>query len=299
MILSMTGFSSALIAIPIHKSDNKNGETLQCTLTLKSLNSRFFETTCKLPHMLAHLETELLKIFKARLYRGNINFTLYVGNPQVLKTQLHPSHAIINGYLRAIAAIQEEFKLPGTVSISELITLPNIFETAEEHLDRHVDKVIIDQINLLVDQLIDVRLQEGKALEQDLSDRLELMQQTLSLIKPRAELITEQRKQHLLQILPELSLEAQEQHRQLIYTQLEKMDIHEELVRFQAHCNALARCLAATTSENGKKIDFILQELFREINTIAAKCNDAEISSYTIAIKVELEKAREQAQNIV
>lgn len=102
-----------------------------------------------------------------------------------------------------------------------------------------------------------------------------------------------------LELLKDATPEAQEHHMQQLHVQLDKMDIHEELVRFASHITNFELCIHSDASEKGKKIDFILQELFRETNTIASKCLDAELSGLTIIIKVELEKAREQAQNIV
>ena len=100
-------------------------------------------------------------------------------------------------------------------------------------------------------------------------------------------------------VLDEVKQEATENQSNIIFNQLERIDIHEEIVRFKTHLGTLSLILEKPGSENGKKLDFTLQELFREINTITSKCADAEISSLAINIKVELEKAREQAQNIV
>ncbi|HVW98892.1 MAG TPA: YicC/YloC family endoribonuclease [Candidatus Babeliaceae bacterium] len=296
MIFSMTGFSSCLVTIP-----TLSGQELQCTLTLKSLNSRFFEANCKLPHILVSLETELLRIFKRRLYRGNITFSVYLSNPQALKSEIQPSWSTIKGYIDVAKAIQEKFNIKGEISINNLLLLPNVFEILEEPIPQNefIHATLLKHVDQLIDQLIDVRRQEGLALAQDISERLNIIHEIIQRIEPRAKIVSGQRKDQLMKLLPELSPEAKEQHYIMVYTQLERMDIHEEIVRIQTHLESLSSVLTATSHENGKKIDFILQELFRETNTIASKCNDAEISSLTIAIKVELEKAREQAQNIV
>lgn len=309
-VLSMTGFSSAILSVPLLvPSDAQAGTSsksvsLQITVTLKSLNSRFFESTCKLPYALTHLETEIIKILKSKLHRGNIYFTLHMTNPHALTCVVEPSMGAIAGYISAIKHIQNNFNIAGQVTISDVIGLPHIFQTQDQQFDVTTTDFVLKAVNQLVDELYSTRLKEGEALAKDMHGRIANIRTALAKLEPRAIFVMEQKKQQILQNLEQLAQNAEENknlelQKLTAYSQFEKLDIHEELVRFKTHAENLETTLNSKDIEKGKKLDFTLQELFREINTIASKCSDALISSLVIDIKVELEKAREQTQNIV
>ena len=309
----MTGFSSMIVIVPRQRDVTLSTQTgtksvsdhpLQMTMTLKTLNSRFFECTCKLPYSLAFLETDLLKYFKSKLYRGNIVFSIHVSDPSAISGSIEPSITAVTGYLTAIEKIKTFFPVTGSLSINDLIHLPNVFETKESTLDQDtIDRIMaaIEELTLEVQQ---ARIKEGKALTEDLAARIKAMQDYLNVLEPRAQVVMEQKKEVLFATLPTALKETEQDtatdaQTTLIYNQLERIDIHEEIVRFKTHLANLESLIYAKEQELGKKLDFTLQELFRETNTIASKCNDSIISSLAINIKVELEKSREQAQNIV
>ncbi len=298
MLSSMTGFSTITVALP-----TQTAEQLHITLSLRSLNSRFFEAVCKLPYALSSLEIEIIKRCKAKLYRGSIHCTLHIGNPQVLKAQVRPSLPVIESYIKASELIRQKFNLPGKLSLATLFNLPHVFETAEELADEHLASLILYHVDRLIDELSAARLKEGEALQRDLEERIAVMRMCIERIEPRAtDLLAEQKEQlmgTLSSFLHDTQTEAKEQQLQVIYNQLDKMVIHEEIIRFKDHLHKLEQVIVSSREEKGKKLDFFLQELFREVNTMMAKSRDAEISSLAIAIKVELEKVREQAQNIV
>jgi uncharacterized protein (TIGR00255 family) len=302
MTFSMTGFSSISSILPRYKLEEQS--RMYLTMTLKSLNSRFFEINCKLPYTLTQLETDLIKLFKSKLYRGNIYFTIHMANSNALLASVEPSFTTIASYLKAIEYIQAHFPIQGTLSVSDLIHLPNIFSHQEEPLNQDTVNLIMSGVHELIDTLNQTRKKEGSLLAQDLYQRIALMEDYLQIIEPRSRLVMEQRKNQLFQVLDSMLAEgtheaATEAQNMVIYNQLDKIDIHEEIIRFKTHLGNLRTILGAPEPEKGKKMDFTLQELFREINTMAAKCSDATISSIAINTKVELEKAREQAQNIV
>lgn len=295
MISSMTGFSSATLAIP------QKGSEIHLTMTLKSLNSRFFELNCKVPFSLTQLETDLIRYFKSKLLRGNVYFTIHMST--ALTSSIEPSINIISNYLKSIEKIKSTFSLAGELTIHDLISLPNVFETQENLIEPVTMDLIMKAIEALTDRLSQARQAEGKILAQDLANRITTIKDYMSKLEPRAKNLTTKRKEDLFKTLKELVPGTQESALEgqslAIYNQLEKIDVHEEIVRFKAHLDNFQNELKSPGDEKGKKIDFTLQELFREINTLTSKAADAEISSLAINIKVELEKAREQAQNIV
>lgn len=293
----MTGFSTKIVTIPLKNT------TVSATLTLKSLNSRFFEANCRLPYALTHLETEFIKVLKKELYRGSIYFTLHLDNPAALKTKIMAALPVVTGYVNAAHEIQKATNVPGTLTINDIVNLPHVFEAPEELLGQETSEALYTALQELIKDLYAARLQEGALMQQDIEKRIDIMRQAFVQIEPRSQLVAQEKKAALMATLhaftEETKSETKEQQLQFIQNQLDKMDIHEEIVRFGAHLDQLEAFLNAPGVEKGKKIDFTLQELFREINTMSAKCADIVISNLAITIKVELEKAREQAQNIV
>ncbi len=296
MLMSMTGFGTSTLSIPI-----KNN-VLYLTLSLKTLNSRFFESTCKLPYSLNELETVVLKLFKAKLLRGTIFFSIHAHNPSLLKGCVTPSLAMIKQYLQAIQSIKDETNIQGSITLHELINLPHIFEIPEEMLPKESVEIILQEVNRLIQTVNESRAQEGRSLLSDLEQRVRVMQELISQIEPRSLVVLQEKKTAIatmLASLPYQETENKEQHMLTLYGQLDKLDIHEEIFRFKTHLAHFDTVLHTSELEKGKKLDFILQEMFREINTMNAKCNDSHINQQAISIKVELEKAREQVQNIV
>lgn len=297
MITSMTGFANRNVILELSK-DYK----VTISISLKSLNSRFFETTCKLPFALSHLETDFIKLFKTKLYRGHIYFTIHISSPNVLKSSVEPSLPIVKAYINAVNQIQKKFDLEGSLSLHDLLQLPNIFNVEEQTLDNASTKLLFDITNQLIEELITARKKEGAELKKDLVIRIKNMGKEIKTIEKASNILMKQQKEKIsneLKDFEEVEPEGSELRRQMLYAALDKIDIHEEIVRFTSHLKNLSEQLDAPGVEKGKRLDFTLQELSREINTIAAKCSDVAIGSLAINIKVELEKTREQVQNIV
>ena len=293
----MTGFASktAVIALP-------DGTKINTSISLKSLNSRFFETTCKLPHIATHLETDIIKNLKQKLQRGHTYLTLHMKDSTLLKSAVKANMAAVKSYLESIRKIRKTFALEGDVSIHDIINLPNIFEIEEQEGSKSVDKQILEIVNELIEQLIKSRQKEGVALKKDLLKRVSIMGKEIAAIEKSAETLMSLKKEEVTTLIKKIEDEGEETpdlRKSGLLLMLDKLDINEEIVRFKSHLENLANHIETAKGEIGKKTDFTLQEMAREINTIAAKCSDAKISSKAINIKVELEKAREQAQNIV
>lgn len=298
MLVSMTGFST----ITLHRGNAKYPFSL--TLTLRSLNSHYLEASCKLPFALQQLENECVKRIKENLIRGTVTLSVYVTNPSALKSSVNPSMPVIEGYVGAIKTIQDKFSLPGTVTINDVIGLPNTFEMSEQPLDEQTSAEFIQALDTLIQSMLENRMQEGAQLEKDITRRLVTLAELMQSIEALSGEVAKHRKEELLKTLKSLGdfdiNATTDQQLQLIQHQIDRLDITEEIVRFKTHLANAQKTIADTsTIEKGKRMDFILQEMFREVNTVAAKCGDARISTNTISMKVELEKIREQLQNIV
>lgn len=297
MVFSMTGFATKTIEIPA-SGENK----AYLTITLKSLNSRFFEAACKLPHALQPLEIEFMKLMKDSLYRGKISFAITMSNPILFKGPIEPSFYMVKSYLDALQQIQKKYDIPGAVSIAEILTLPHIFVEEEVLLNDAMQNLILDATKQIIVELRKEQHNEGIALKKDIEERISLLQHNITKIAALADQVTEKHKLEIHLKLAQLTTNSSElldltKHQ--LSTELERMDINEEIVRFKSHIVNLSETIASDQKEKGRRIDFIVQELMREINTIGAKCSDTSISTHVITVKVELEKIREQAQNIV
>ena len=302
----MTGFatSTAEITLP-------NEETVILSLNMKSLNSRFFEASCKLPSLLSNLEIPIQKMLKKKLHRGHVFLHIKVVNSEILKEAVTPSIHTINNYLNAINIIQKEFNLTDQVTLDQILRLPNALQTNESQLDKTTEQSILDLVLQLAESLSETQKKEGSMLEKDIREQLELMRNKTSIIKNLSLDSIELKKNELKKILSSLTIFDQaegeksdeqcllETKKTTLLYEIEKIDINEEIVRFNSHLKSITDQLSAQQATKGKKLDFTIQELNREINTIASKCSNVEISSLVIDIKSELEKAREQAQNII
>lgn len=297
MIQSMTGFASKTLTI-IRDKDNKANVSIH----LKTLNARYFELNAKLPHALSHIETDLLKLFKKTLHRGYVYFNVFIDNPSIFKGAIEPSMGIVEGYITSIDKISARLKIKEKISLDTLVRLPNIFNVKEQDIDKKSSEVIMRATAQLIKQLILERKKEGAELKKDFELRFSIMAKEIDIIKNRSKQLIEEQKKKISLLTQELKDEQNEiteSRKGALYAMLDKMDIHEEIVRFQSHLKNLNDLLQSSGAEKGKRLDFTLQELAREINTITAKCSDSKICEQAINIKVEIEKAREQTQNIV
>lgn len=294
---SMTGFASKNISLSLE--DNTK---IQVTLSIKSLNSRFFEVTARLPYPLSNLETDITKILKKKLLRGHIYITMYTPSANAFKSAVEPSLPLINDYMNAIQTIKTTCNIPGELNISDVIQLPNIFNLAEKSLSSESKDAIFNVLDELIIDVIDAQKEEGDTLYKDIIGRIDVMKSEMGEIEKNSHAMIEAQKLKINDHLKDINLDENalaDMQKNTLYSLLDKMDIHEEIVRFNSHLHNLEQHLSSSPIEKGKRIDFTLQELAREINTISAKCSDATIGAHAINIKVEVEKAREQAQNIV
>ena len=208
----------------------------------------------------------------------------------------------VKNYASAIKKIKKEMQLTEPITLNMIVNFPNVFNVEEQGLDKQSSQAILDTTHELITALIKERTQEGKQLQRDVEARFSFMAKEIKAIEKRSKKQIEEQKEKLNKLLQELDgdeSELADVRKSALYAILDKIDIHEEIVRFKSHLESISQLLKSPQLETGKRLDFTLQELAREINTITAKCSDALISKRAINIKVEIEKAREQAQNIV
>jgi len=297
MIRSMTGFAARSITLT-----GELGEKTEVSISIKALNARYFDNTCKIHYALTILEHAIIQKIRAILVRGHVYCTVHVTNPQAFRGAIEPAKATIVSYIEAIRQIKELTGLQTPLTLADILQLPNVFINADTLLDEKTSTAIMQLVDELLETVNNMRKQEGAALKQDILERINVMRTEIDGIATEAtELIAQHKNkiQELLATLKDVPDHAATTQKESLFTMLDKMDVHEEIVRFKTHLESLVKHLSTDMPEHGKRIDFTLQELGREINTIASKCASAQISERTINTKVEIEKAREQAQNIL
>jgi len=296
MILSMTGFASQTAVLPV-----KKGEEIVLTVEIKSLNSRYFESSCKLPSSLSFLEIPIGNLIKEKLLRGRVFISIKLSGDGGVFERVSPVVKVIKDYLDATQFIKKQFKIKGDLSISDIVGLPNAFSLEREGVGKDTEAAIVKVVSKVTDQLIKMRKAEGERLKKDLQKRFDCCNKSIEKVKNIFDAFMKRKKVEIKKIIVLVQKGDQEAEAQLseYYELINKIDIHEEIVRFKSHLNGIKKLLIGSQLEKGKRFEFILQELGREVNTIAAKCSNFDISSVAVDLKVELEKVREQVQNIV
>ncbi len=296
MLLSMTGFGNKTVVLPIEKKGK-----ISVSVEMKSINSRFFEAVCKLPSVLSSLEIKIINDLKKKLIRGRVYVTVRLSESDGILEKIHPSLTLIEGYIKATQEIKKKFKIGGIITVSDILNLPNVFVTERNEIGSKDELSILKAIDQVTKQLIKSRQDEGKALAVDLEKRFSICAKNMEQIQTLFKKLMKQKKEQVkkAKILFEKGDEQAKLRLDDLYSVLNKIDVHEEVIRFNSHIESVKKIIRDANTEKGKRLDFVLQELMRESNTILAKCSDFTISALAVDIKVELEKAREQAQNIV
>jgi uncharacterized protein (TIGR00255 family) len=296
VLLSMTGFSSRLASLKLPKFGK-----LSVFIEMKTVNSRFFESTCRLPNSLSFLEIMIVNALQKKLVRGRLYLSIRFSDENEAFENISPSLKLIEGYTKAIKDVKKSCKVSGDLSVQDLFQLPNAFVFKVNELNKKEELLILNEVKKSSDMLMDTRKEEGDYLEKDLKQRFAKCGKQIEAIKKHFDSLMKSVKKDIDGAMVSIKSGDQSIQPRLdeLYTLLNKIDIHEEIVRFKSHLKSINTLFKTKQIEKGRRFDFILQELLREINTIMSKCSNFEISSAGVDVKVELEKAREQVQNVL
>lgn len=296
MLQSMTGFASHRASLRL-----KAAEETTISIELKSINSRFFEASFKLPSSLLFLEVPITNILKQKLIRGRVFISLRLGGTGGALETVVPVLKLARDYVTAARLIKKELKVPGEITISDVLALPDIFSFEQGDVGKKIESTILKMVEIALDQLVAVRKAEGSRLQKDLQKRFDLCAKSIEKIKKHFDQFIKKEKEAAKKLLA-FSKKGDQESEKLLgekYELINKIDVNEEIVRFRSHLKGANELLTSRLEDKGKRFEFMIQELGREINTVAAKCSHFEISSLAVDTKVELEKVREQVQNIV
>jgi len=291
LLKSMTGFGRGEADAPGRK----------ITVELKAVNHRFSEIVLRLPRSLSPFEDRLRKLIQSRVARGRVDG--YVGMEESgEKTILvKVDKALAAAYYNAVGELKECLGIEGNIKLKHLISLPGVLVVEEPAEDiEEWYPAVREAAEKALDNLIRMRVVEGEQLAKDLIDRVDRISSHIDRIQQRAPVVVEEYREKLAARLNEFLKESMLDPDRLFAETVifaERSNITEEVVRLDSHLKQIRSCLEAEGSV-GRKLDFLIQEVYREINTIASKANDLEINSRVVEVKTELEKIREQAQNI-
>ncbi len=267
----------------------------------RSVNHRYSDINIKLPRRLSPFENRMKEIIRAQASRGRIDVTLRLDNLGEEKAQLTVDLELAEQYYRVLHDLKERLRLKDEITLSLLAGAKDLITAKEELADiEPYWQEILPILRQSLKNMDDMKRLEGESLTKDLQQRLEHITEQLQMIKQQFPLRLRAfftRLRDRLRTLLEGMETDPSRFQQEVALLAERTDITEEIVRAESHLVQF-RSMLAGNEPVGRKMDFLLQEIHREVNTISAKANDAEISQRVVEIKSELEKIREQVQNV-
>lgn len=289
MLKSMTGFGKA----------TKEFEKRTVNVEIRSLNSKGMDLSFRLSSVYREFELELRSEITRLLERGKVDLTVYVEN-KAIETPVEINSNLAKEYHKKIKQLAAELNEPATDVLYQVLKMPDVLKSERREADENEWKEIKTVIAAAVESLNKFRAEEGKSIEKDFSDHLGVIKSSLDKIieldKSRIAGIKERIKGNLTEVIGADKIDANRFEQELIYY-IEKLDINEEKVRLKTHLDYFLTTMKEPSG--GRKLNFIAQEIGREINTIGSKANHAEMQKLVVLMKDELEKIKEQTSNVL
>ena len=291
MIKSMTGYGRAC----------KNFEHMNVTVEIKSVNHRYFEFSSRCPRTYGFLDEKLKKYVQSRVSRGKIECFVQIENLEDDSVEVEINHSLASGYVKALSEIAEKYGIENGVNAALIARFPDVLTVRKAEADE--DKIwnaVRAAAEEAVDSFIEMRKVEGEKMKEDISSRAHYIIENVAFIEERSPQTVKEYNDKLRERMKELLGDASVEEQRLlneaaIYA--DKIAVAEETVRLRSHIDQLLTFLESDEAI-GRKIDFLVQEINREANTIGSKAQDVEIAGRVLDIKSEVEKIREQVQNI-
>lgn len=288
---SMTGFGRAVL----------NDESAKITIEIKSVNSRYLEIITKIPRQLNYFEENIKNIIKSKVSRGRVELFIQIENNNIADSYNIDENKIIS-YKDIFEKIQKKSGIENDMKLSSYLELPDVISKNNES-NENIENLIKQTLEIATDNLKAMRDVEGNKIVEDLKQRAKLLKDLIQKLELYTEdiqqTVFEKLQKRITEIIAKNEVEIDESRivqETAIY--VDKLNVTEEIVRFKTHISQLETFLSEENKEIGKKIDFLIQEMNREINTIGSKSQKTEIITLVVDIKSELEKIREQIQNI-
>ena len=291
LIKSMTGYGRAVETV--------NGR--EFTVEIRSVNNRYLDCSVKLPRMVSFGEDAVKQAVKASVSRGKVDVFVTVRSENAADTTISLNGAVVEGYLKAMEQMQTQYGVKNDVSVAVLSRMPEVFTIEKPQVDE--EQLLADLLGV-VDQALQgydaMRVTEGAALDADLRSRGQTILSLVSQVEQgNAQTVVDYRARLEAKLKEVLENTNIDESRILTEAAIfaDKVAVDEETVRLRSHLEQMNQMLT-TGGAMGRKLDFLLQEMNREANTIGSKCTDVRLARIVVDIKAELEKIREQTQNI-
>ncbi|MFD2532808.1 YicC/YloC family endoribonuclease [Gracilimonas halophila] len=292
MIISMTGFGRG--------EATENGIT--ATVEIKSLNSRYLDVSTRLPQRLQDKELEVKELVQKTVNRGKLNITVYVSEVDSAGPSISVDKAKVKGYTRILEELRTTAGIKDPISIRDLTQFNDVFINKEEDEEIIEQKweVALKALEDAISSLLKMRTQEGNQLKNDLVDRIRFIESNLEIITEQTNGRAEEARDKLLERIQNLIDEDKIDPERLemeVAVLVDKMDVTEEIVRLKSHLKFFIEAVEQPEPA-GRRLNFLTQEINRELNTIGSKANNSEIAQYVVKCKEALEQIREQVQNV-
>ena len=291
MIKSMTGYGSAKSVI----------DGMEISIELKSVNNRFLDCSVRMPRSLLFAEDRVKAVVQEHISRGKVDVFVNVGTSQDEGVIVKVNELLLRSYVEAVRHIAEEYQLPQELSAISLSRYPDVLSVEKKELQQEpMAEAIRELAERALQDFDSMRLREGQKLSEDVLMRLEKIESLVSEVERQApNTLMEYRKRLEDKLHEVLGASGIEESRILTEAAIfaDRIAVDEETVRLRSHISQL-RAMIDGGSPIGRKIDFLVQEFNREANTIGSKCQNKEIAYCVVEIKAEIEKIREQIQNI-
>lgn len=289
MIKSMTGFGKA----------TKEFADKTVNVEIRSLNSKGMDLSLRLSSIYREFELELRNDISKKLERGKIDLSIFVESKNQ-ETPVDINTDLAKAYHKKLKDLANDLNENSDSLLSQIIKLPDVLKSERKEANENEWKEIKTVIEVAIEGLNKFRDDEGKSIEKDFTERLNIIMDCLEKIKEldklRIENIKKRIKGNITEVIGTEKIDINRFEQELIYY-VEKLDINEEKVRLKTHCDYFLKTMKDPSS--GRKLNFITQEIGREINTIGSKANDAEIQKLVVLMKDELEKIKEQSNNVL
>lgn len=291
MIKSMTGYGRAV--------ENLLGR--EFTVEVRAVNNRYLDCTVKLPRSMAYTEDAIKGLVKRSVSRGKVDVFVTVGASTEDQVQVSLNKPVVQGYLEAMRLMAKEYGIQEDISVSLLSRMPEVFQMEKAPVnEEELQNALLQVTGKALEAFNAMRQKEGAAMEQDLRNRRKTILELVSKVEEGSpQTVADYRARLEAKMAEVLSSTSIDEGRilQEVAIFADKVAVDEETVRLRSHMNQMDEMLTAGGAI-GRKLDFLLQEMNREANTIGSKCSDLRLARVVVDIKAELEKIREQTQNI-
>lgn len=290
MVVSMTGFGRS----------KAESERFSVTVEVKTVNHRFCEFHIRMPRQLLKTEEKIKKKLGEHIKRGRVEVFVTLEGEGIVSRSVHIDWQALDELVHHISEIKTRYRITGEIELSDLVNRDEIIHIEEKETENEeLELLVLSAIQEAGTQLIQMRLLEGAALERDVSQNIQQLKGNLSNVKQFAPDVVEHYRDRLKKKMADFLDGQAEEDRMLTEVAFfaDKADISEEIIRLESHVGQFTEIMK-TNEPLGRKLDFLLQEMNREVNTIGSKANDSRIAREVVEMKSLLEKVKEQVQNI-